>query len=43
MDESSQQSDLHVNVIHEQSGKTVTGSDAPLGSQLEAWLETNPG
>lgn len=43
LDESSQQSDLRVNVIETVTGKTLTGANAPLGSQLEAWLEMHPG
>ncbi|GFS49742.1 hypothetical protein NPIL_418531 [Nephila pilipes] len=43
IDESSQQSDLRVNVIETASGKTLTGSNAPLASQLDAWMEMHPG
>ncbi|XP_015906861.2 probable global transcription activator SNF2L2 [Parasteatoda tepidariorum] len=43
IDESSQQSDLRVNVIETATGKTLTGVNAPLASQLEAWLEMHPG
>lgn len=43
LDESSQQSDLRVNVMETSTGKMLTGKDAPLASQLEAWLETHPG
>lgn len=43
LDESSQQSDLRVNVIETETGKVLSGKDAPLASQLEAWLEMNPG
>ncbi|GFS58566.1 hypothetical protein TNIN_482531 [Trichonephila inaurata madagascariensis] len=43
IDESSQQSDLRVNVIETSTGKTLTGANAPLASQLEAWLEMHPG
>ncbi|RLV76487.1 hypothetical protein DV515_00016926, partial [Chloebia gouldiae] len=30
-------------VIHVESGKILTGTDAPKAGQLEAWLEMNPG
>lgn len=43
IDECSQHSDLRVNVIETASGKTLTGNNAPLASQLEAWLEMHPG
>ncbi|GIY43299.1 hypothetical protein CDAR_27011 [Caerostris darwini] len=43
IDECSQQSDLRVNVIETATGKTLTGANAPLASQLEAWLEMHPG
>ncbi len=43
MDESSQHSDLRVHVIETETGKVVTGKDAPLASQLETWLEMHPG
>lgn len=36
-------SDLPVKVIHVESGKILTGTDAPKAGQLEAWLEMNPG
>lgn len=36
-------SDLPVKVIHVDSGKILTGVDAPKAGQLEAWLEMNPG
>ncbi|XP_064170613.1 transcription activator BRG1-like isoform X1 [Anguilla rostrata] len=36
-------SDLPVKVIHIDSGKILTGMDAPRAGQLEAWLEVNPG
>nr|6SY2_A Chain A, Transcription activator BRG1 [Homo sapiens] len=39
----SQMSDLPVKVIHVESGKILTGTDAPKAGQLEAWLEMNPG
>ncbi|KAI1229670.1 Transcription activator BRG1, partial [Lamprotornis superbus] len=38
-----QMSDLPVKVIHVESGKILTGTDAPKAGQLEAWLEMNPG
>lgn len=43
LDETSQMSDLPVKVIHVDSGKILTGVEAPKTSQLEAWLEMNPG
>ncbi|KAJ8251297.1 hypothetical protein GJAV_G00219830 [Gymnothorax javanicus] len=43
LDETSQMSDLPVKVIHIDSGKILTGVDAPRAGQLEAWLEVNPG
>lgn len=43
LDETSQMSDLPVKVIHVNSGKILTGIEAPKAGQLEAWLEMNPG
>ncbi|XP_023676416.1 probable global transcription activator SNF2L2 [Paramormyrops kingsleyae] len=43
MDESSQMSELPVKVIQTETGKVLQGMDAPKSSQLEAWLEMNPG
>ncbi|KYO40319.1 hypothetical protein Y1Q_0008999 [Alligator mississippiensis] len=43
LDETSQMSDLPVKVIHVESGKILTGTDAPKAGQLDAWLEMNPG
>ncbi|MGH0168795.1 UNVERIFIED_CONTAM: hypothetical protein FKN15_055359 [Acipenser sinensis] len=43
LDETSQMSDLPVKVIHVDSGKILTGADAPKAGQLDAWLEMNPG
>uniref|UniRef100_A0A8C7D6D5 SWI/SNF related BAF chromatin remodeling complex subunit ATPase 2 n=1 Tax=Oncorhynchus kisutch TaxID=8019 RepID=A0A8C7D6D5_ONCKI len=43
MDESSQMSELPVKVIQTETGKVLQGLDAPKSSQLEAWLEMNPG
>uniref|UniRef100_A0A8C2AWP6 SWI/SNF related, matrix associated, actin dependent regulator of chromatin, subfamily a, member 4a n=1 Tax=Cyprinus carpio TaxID=7962 RepID=A0A8C2AWP6_CYPCA len=43
LDETSQMSDLPVKVIHIDSGKILTGMDAPKAGQLDAWLEVNPG
>uniref|UniRef100_A0A671S5C9 SWI/SNF related, matrix associated, actin dependent regulator of chromatin, subfamily a, member 4 n=1 Tax=Sinocyclocheilus anshuiensis TaxID=1608454 RepID=A0A671S5C9_9TELE len=43
LDETSQMSDLLVKVIHVDSGKILTGMDAPKAGQLDAWLEVNPG
>lgn len=30
-------------VINHETGQKLTGEDAPLASQLEGWLEANPG
>lgn len=30
-------------VINQETGQKLVGDDAPLASQLEAWLEANPG
>ncbi|KAA0713500.1 Transcription activator BRG1 [Triplophysa tibetana] len=43
VDETSQMSDLPVKVIHVDSGKILTGVDAPKAGQLDTWLEMNPG
>lgn len=43
LDDSSQQSDMRVTVIETSTGKKLSGSDAPFSSQLETWLEVNPG
>ncbi|KAK4337108.1 hypothetical protein RND71_043426 [Anisodus tanguticus] len=43
IDETSQMSDLHVNVIETATGKVLSGKEAPLSSQIEQWLETHPG
>lgn len=43
LDESSQQSDMRVTVIETATGKILRGSDAPSATQLETWLEVNPG
>ncbi|XP_035494624.2 probable global transcription activator SNF2L2 isoform X2 [Scophthalmus maximus] len=43
MDESSQMSELPVKVIQTETGKVLQGTEAPKSSQLEAWLEMNPG
>ncbi|XP_051569659.1 transcription activator BRG1 isoform X4 [Myxocyprinus asiaticus] len=43
LDETSQMSDLPVKVIHVDSGKILTGMDAPKAGQLDTWLEMNPG
>lgn len=43
LDETSQMSDLPVKVIHVDSGRILTGIEAPKAGQLEAWLEMNPG
>ncbi|NXD81502.1 SMCA2 protein, partial [Halcyon senegalensis] len=43
IDESSQMSDLPVKVTHTETGKVLLGAEAPKASQLDAWLEMNPG
>ncbi|XP_051995895.1 transcription activator BRG1-like [Xyrauchen texanus] len=43
LDETSQMSDLPVKVINVDSGKILTGMDAPRAGQLDTWLEMNPG
>ncbi|XP_047102247.1 ATP-dependent helicase brm isoform X2 [Schistocerca piceifrons] len=42
-DENSQSSDTRVTVIETSSGKQLSGEEAPLESQLQAWLEAHPG
>ncbi|XP_060711240.1 SWI/SNF related, matrix associated, actin dependent regulator of chromatin, subfamily a, member 4a isoform X5 [Hemiscyllium ocellatum] len=43
LDETSQMSDLPVKVIHVESGRILTGAEAPKAGQLDTWLEMNPG
>jgi len=43
VDESSNLSDVRLNVIETSTGRILSGEDAPLASQLDAWLEMNPG
>ncbi|NWY08045.1 SMCA2 protein, partial [Nothoprocta ornata] len=43
IDESSQMSDLPIKVTHTETGKVLLGPEAPKASQLDAWLEMNPG
>lgn len=43
LDESSQMSDVRIHVKEISSGKILRGEEAPLASELEAWLEKNPG
>ena len=43
MDDSLNKEDKHISVIEKETGKVLSGEDAPLASQLEAWLEANPG
>merc|ERR1712241_856714 len=43
LDESSQMSDVRIHVKELSTGKIVRGEDAPLASELESWLEKNPG
>lgn len=42
-DESSQTSDTRVSVIEISTGKILKGEEAPMLSQLHAWLESHPG
>lgn len=42
-DEGSQGSDKPVTVMESATGKVVSGEEAPLLSQLQAWLECHPG
>lgn len=42
-DDGSQDSDKPVSVIETATGKVLTGEDAPILSQLQAWLECHPG
>ncbi|KAI2800904.1 Transcription activator BRG1 [Blomia tropicalis] len=41
-DENSQQ-ELRVNVLETETGKMLTGQEAPLASELETWLLSHPG
>merc|ERR1719245_2937692 len=43
LDESSQMSDVRIHVKELSTGKILRGDDAPLASELESWLEKNPG
>eukprot|EP00095_Tigriopus_kingsejongensis_P009239 maker-scaffold495_size155559-snap-gene-0.32 protein:Tk09239 transcript:maker-scaffold495_size155559-snap-gene-0.32-mRNA-1 annotation:"homeotic gene" len=43
LDESSQMSDVRVHVKELSTGKIIRGDNAPLASELESWLEKNPG
>ena len=43
MDDSLNKEEKHVSVIEKETGKMLSGEEAPLASQLEAWLEANPG
>merc|ERR1712083_1088844 len=43
LDESSQMSDVRIHVKELSTGKILRGEDAPLASELESWLEKNPG
>lgn len=36
-------STVQVAVVNAETGQKLTGEDAPLASQLEKWLEANPG
>ena len=43
LDESSNMSEMRVKVIETETKKVLAGDEAPLASQLEAWLEMHPG
>ena len=43
IDENSQSGELRVNVIETESGKLLTGQDAPLASELDQWLQEHSG
>lgn len=43
VDDSSQSSDLHVTVMETATGKTLSGDEAPLASEVDAWLDAHPG
>ena len=43
LDESSQNAEMRVRVKEISTGKILRGEDAPLVSELEAWMEKNPG
>jgi len=43
IDEGSNMSDVRLNVVEMATGKILSGEEAPLASQLDAWLEMNPG
>ena len=43
VDESSQNTDLHVTVVETATGKTLSGDEAPLASEVESWLDSHPG
>lgn len=42
-DDTSQHKELRVNVIESETGKMLTKEEAPLASELEAWLQAHPG
>lgn len=35
--------ETHVSVIEKETGKILSGEDAPLSSNLKEWLAMNPG
>ncbi|XP_013396616.1 transcription activator BRG1 isoform X1 [Lingula anatina] len=43
MDESSTASEMRVHVIETATGNILKGEEAPLASQLDAWMEMHPG
>ena len=43
LDENSQNAEMRVRVKEISTGKILRGEDAPLASELEAWMEKNPG
>ncbi|GLH08877.1 ATP-dependent helicase brm [Gryllus bimaculatus] len=42
-DETSQDGDKRISVIEIATGKTLSGEDAPVASQLQIWLDAHPG
>ena len=42
-DDNSQMSDMHVTVVETATGRQLKGDDAPLATQLGAWLDAHPG
>lgn len=40
-DDGSNNGEMHVKVINMETGQVLSGDEAPLASQLDAWLEMN--